>query len=194
MANLQLAASDVVRETSYEDEDGSQRAIETFDRLFETGRSTIESKGPELARRIEEESDAVGGAVARGDLAGASREAKALQTAVNAAAAAVTGKAAGTEQGLIAVLEQMKAAARDLNEEAKNDDARGTKRAYEAFSKLFESSRKQLTAENPGAVETIETGLGKVRAALDGEDDAAAIQATTGDLLTATNALEGEAK
>jgi hypothetical protein len=194
MAELQLAASDVVRETSYEDEAGSKRAHASFAELFKASEATIREKAPEAASRIDEESAAVEEALAAGDLAEASREARALQAAVNEAATAVTGSAGGTKQGLLAVLEQMKAAARDLNEEAKNDDAPGTKRAYEAFAKLFAASRKQITAENPGAAETIETGLAKVKTALEGKDDRATVLATTGDLLTAVTAVADETK
>ena len=194
VANLQLAASDVVRETSYKDKDGSQRAYDSFTQLFASTRAAIQAKGAELASKIEEESAAVGRALKRGDLAEASREAKALQKAVNSAATVITGQKAGTKQGLLAVLGQMRAAARDLNEEAKNKDAPGTQRAYQAFAKLFASSQRQLAAKDPGAVETIKTGLEKVQQAIEGKDDTAKIQATTGDLLTAVNAIAAKTK
>jgi hypothetical protein len=190
LAGIQQAASDAVRETSYKDKAGSKRAYGVFGEFFKTARGPIHAKSPDLEDRIQEASVELGDTLRKGDLGKAAREAKALQKAVNDAVTAVTGKKAGTKQGLVAVLEQMKAAARDLDEEAKNRDKKGTRRALQAFQKLYVSTRDQIEAKDVHASEAIATGIEKVRKALKGKDDKGQVLRTTDDLLRAVGAVE----
>jgi hypothetical protein len=190
LAGIQQAASDVIRETSYRDKPGSKRAYGVFGEFFKTARTPIHEKSVKLEMRIQDASVALGNALRRGKLDQAGRHAKELQSAVNDAVAQVTGARSGTKQGLLAVLEQMKAAARDLNEEARNRDRKGTRRAFQALSKLFASSRSQIEAKDAGAAQTIATGVDKVKKALKGRDDRDQVLTTTGDLLKAVEAVE----
>jgi hypothetical protein len=190
LAGLQQAASDVVRETSYKDKPGSKRAYGVFGEFFKTARGPIGAKSKELEDRIQEVSVELGDTLRKGDLGKAGREAKELQEAVNEAVSQVTGKEAGTKQGLVAVLEQMKAAARDLNEEARNRDKKGTRRAFQAFEKLYKSTREQIESKDVHASEAIATGIEKVRKALKGKDDKGQVLSTTDDLLRAVNTVE----
>lgn len=190
LAGLQRAASDVVRETSYKDKAGSKRAYGVFGEFFKTARGPIGAKSKELEDRIQEVSVELGNTLRKGKLGEAGREAKKLQEAVNEAVTEVTGKEAGTKQGLLAVLEQMKAAARDLNEEARNRDKKGTRRAFETFEKLYTSTRDQIEAKDVHASEAIATGIEKARKALKGKDDKGQVLSTTDNLLRAVNTVE----
>jgi hypothetical protein len=91
MAKLQQAASDVVLETSRRDEEAARRAFDRFNQLLAASHAAIESKGVQLAERIDNGAMGVGEALDSGDLGKASSEAKGLQAAVNAAATAMSG-------------------------------------------------------------------------------------------------------
>lgn len=194
LANLQRAASDVLRETSYNDRAGAKRAIDAFARAFDRAKGAIRARSAVLATRIDERGAKIGLAIEGGEFAGAALVARSLQAAVNDAAVLVTGSRAGTRKGLLAVLDQMKGAAYDLSQEAKNRDAANTRKAYAAFARLFAASRKQIAAKDPGAATSIHTGLSKVQAALKAKPDNAKVLATTGDLLTAVNAVVAKMK
>ena len=194
LAGIQQAASDVVRETSYRDKAGSKRAYGVFGEFFKTARVPIGSKSKKLEDGIQAISVELGNTLRKGKLEKAGREAKELQEAVNEAVAQVTGNEVGTKQGLVAVLEQMKAAARDLDEEAKNRDKKGTRRAFETLEKLFTSSREQIEAKDVHAAEAIATGIEKVRKALKGKDDKGQVLKASDDLLRAAGKVESELK
>jgi hypothetical protein len=172
MTMMQVAAADLVRETSFEDTPGSQRAYGEFQTLFATNAEAIRAKSPESHSSIEPAMRALKTALDAGDLKQASDAATTLLKVVNDAVEKVTGVAGGTKQGLVLIVEQMKAAVRDLKEEVKFKDVPGMKRAAEAFHKLYNASADEIKAKSSEAGALIEQGLKEVNTAVAGGDNA----------------------
>jgi hypothetical protein len=170
IAELQLAASDLVRETSNEDREGTQRAYTEFSDQYEAFRDEIEAEAPDAASRIENAFDELGDQIDAGTFDKASETAAELLEAVDDAAEAITGESGGSTTGVLATLQALESAARDLEQEASFEDARGTQRAYEAFNKLFEGSKADINAESPGAATRIEDAAAEVEEPLSSGD------------------------
>jgi hypothetical protein len=92
VAELQQAAQDLARETSFKDEAGTERALKAAETAFAEAREDIEQASPgaeeEIKRAIAEAKEEV----ERGDVEGASRPAEELLNAANEASVALGGK------------------------------------------------------------------------------------------------------
>lgn len=170
--NLQLDASDMVREIANEDQDGIQRAYGAFTKLFTANRDAIKAKSAEAEMRISDAYNAVSDALNAGDLGKAKDASTALLKALNDAAEPLTGVKSGSVEGLLLVMQQMKAAARDLEQEASFKDIKGLQASYDAFDKLFKASESQINDKSPQAAMLIEDASNMVRDSITGGDTA----------------------
>ncbi|PZR99607.1 MAG: hypothetical protein DLM69_07200 [Candidatus Chloroheliales bacterium] len=170
MKNLQSAAADLVRETSFEDKAGETAAFKAFSDLFMANEAAIRAKSATAASNIDAAMTALGSALQAGDAEKAKTEATNLLKAVNDAAEPVTGVKSGTLGGIELLMQQLQASVRDLEAEITNKDTANIQRAYQALDKIYQSSKSQIQDKSPQAATTIETALNALGVAVQGGD------------------------
>lgn len=157
---LETAAEDLVRETSFKDKTGSRRAFTALKSAFKKAEKLLETKAREEAEEIDPRLDKVDKALKSGDFREANDLAKEIRSAVEDAVRKFRG--GGSTKGLDLVMEKLKEAARDLDQEASFKDTAGTKRALSDFQKLFNANKRRIEAKSPAAEELIGRALARV--------------------------------
>jgi hypothetical protein len=165
VAVLQESAGDLVRETTYRDRRGAVQAYKETQDRYEQVQEAVRSKAPGPAKEIESGLDATNRALQGDNVPVAATNAKRVLKAVNESAPAVTGKPSGPETGLAAQLRQMKAAARDVQQEIGRRDKAGTRRALTAFAKLYSSARDRIEAKVAATAGKIDQALREAKTA-----------------------------
>jgi hypothetical protein len=186
VVRLQNAAADLVRETSYKDKEGSARAVSAFTAALNAAKTDLATKAADEAAKITVALGEVKDALAAGDFAQASAAAREVRDAVDEAAAKVGATAAPT-RGLAKTMASLKAAARDLDQEARNGDKAGSKRAYTAFKAAFADGGSKLKAKSARSYRSIDRARAAVGKALT-SGNMTRLRAQTKALVTAVNA------
>ncbi len=96
----------------------------------------------------------------------ASTAAAEMLKAVNDAVSRITKKKGGPTIGLLLILQDMTAAARDVQQEAINHDKTNVGRAFTAFGKLFAASKGKIQKKSPKAEKMIQTASNAVGSAV----------------------------
>ncbi|MGI8588511.1 MAG: hypothetical protein ACR2M0_12625 [Chloroflexia bacterium] len=183
---LQLHASDLVRETGFQDMAGAQREYAAFRDFYTPNQAAIKAKSAEAEMRITDALNAVGAALTAGNLDQAKTAAAALLKAVNDAAEPLTGVKSGSVEGLQLVLQELQSAARDLQREVFNKDNKGIQSAVDSLDKLFTSSESQIRDKSPQAATEIRTAIDQIHAATT-KGDVALISAAADNLANVVN-------
>jgi hypothetical protein len=158
---LEAAAEDLVRETSLKDKAGSRRAFTALKSAFKKAERLLETKARDEAKEIDPRLDKLDVALKSGDFREANDLAKEIRSAVEDAVRKF--RAGGsTAKGLALVMEKLKEAARELDQEASLKDTAGTKRALSAFQKLFNANKRRIEAKSTAAEELIGRALDRV--------------------------------
>jgi hypothetical protein len=169
IGKLEAAAEDLVRETSFKDKAGSRRAFIALKSAFKKAERLLETKAREEAEEIDPRLDKVDKALKAGDFREANDLAKEIRSAVEDAVRKFRG-GGSTTKGLDLVMEKLKEAARDLDQEASFKDSAGTKRALAAFQKLFNANKRRIEAKSATAEELIGRALERVSEEVGNQD------------------------
>ena len=157
---LRAAATDLVRETSFKDKDGSKRAFADLVETFAAVKSRLRVTAPDETAAIDMWIGKTDASLNESNVGKAHTYAANIIKELSDAAAKLTLAApAATSKGLPAVFANLKATARDLDQEAEFQDAAGIKRELAAFTKLFNASRAAIKAKSPKAEALIATAL-----------------------------------
>ncbi len=168
------AANDLVRETLFKDQAGSERGYATLKTLFAADKTKLEPKAPDETDAITMWLTKIETSLKAHNLTAAHTYAVNITKELHDAADKLVGVQA---TGLV---DQLTAAAHDLDQEAGFKDVPGTKRALAEFTRLFASSRKKIEAKSALAEEIVAGALAKVTAAVKTGDNVKIRTATKG--------------
>jgi hypothetical protein len=182
---LRAAANDLVRETSFGDKEGAERAFDEVKKAFAKAKKTLAKRAPDETEAITEWIEKIDGALGAGNLKKAHTFAQNILKELKDAQGKL-GTSAGPAKGLAGVFDQLEEKARDLAQEASFEDESGTKRALADFKKSFASVRKRIEAKSPKAEELIAGALEEVSTEVANDDKDGAKHAAK-ELVAAVN-------
>ena len=188
MAELQDSAGDLVREISFNDKPGTRRVLQETQTALDQSREAVKKASPGAEAEIAKELAEVREAVDRQERGAALTAAKELQTHVDEVAG--NGAQGGAKTGLVAVLAEMREAARGVAREAEHDDRAGTIRAYQELAKLFAATRKQIKETSEEADVRITRAMAVLGRAAASQSPAAQREAAEGAIEAISEATE----
>jgi hypothetical protein len=173
-------ANELLGTVKKKEADASQAAYDTYHTTFAAHENDIKAKSAETQLKLEDAMHEVRDAITAADWDKAEQAAEELVAAITAAKTTLAGSSTSTGNSsgsgaeasgdMASTMNSLKAAAADVQREAKNNDKDGAQRAYDEFHTLFAANENAIKAKNAEAQEHIEAAMHEVRDAITAGD------------------------